>query len=111
MRFSKFAATALAGVALAGFMPATANADAVSDFYKGRNITIFVGLSPGGLYSTWAQIFAKHFGKHVPGNPTVIVKHMPGAGGKKLSTMFTTPHPKTARPSSPPIPVLPGTLS
>lgn len=94
MRFSKFAATALAGVALAGFMPAAANADAVSDFYKGRNITIFVGLSPGGLYSTWAQIFAKHFGKHVPGNPTVIVKHMPGAGGQKALNYVYNAAPK-----------------
>jgi hypothetical protein len=50
MRFSKFAATALAGVALVGFLPATANADAVSDFYEGKAVSIYVGVSPGG---TW----------------------------------------------------------
>jgi hypothetical protein len=51
MRFSKFAATALAGVALVGFLPATANADAVSDFYEGKAVSIYVGVSPGGIYS------------------------------------------------------------
>jgi len=51
MRFSKFAATALAGVALVGFLPATANADAVSDFYEGKAVRIYVGVSPGGIYS------------------------------------------------------------
>lgn len=84
MKFSIFAATALAGAALAGFMPAaTANADAVSDFYSGKTISLYVGVSPGGIYSTFAQMMSRHFGQYVPGKPNVIVKHLPGAGGVK----------------------------
>lgn len=58
-------------------------AEDVAGFYKGKTVEIFVGVSPGGGYSTFAQILSNHLGKHIPGNPTVIVKHMPGAGGIK----------------------------
>jgi tripartite-type tricarboxylate transporter receptor subunit TctC len=60
---------------------ATARADSVADFYSGRTITVYVPVAAGGIYSTYAQMMAPHFSKHIPGNPTVIVKHMPGAGG------------------------------
>jgi tripartite-type tricarboxylate transporter receptor subunit TctC len=46
-------------------------------------VEVYVGLSPGGGYSTFAQILVHHMGRHIPGNPNVIVKHMPGAGGLK----------------------------
>jgi len=55
----------------------------VEDFYRGNTVSIYVGSSAGGLYSTFAQILSKHLGRHIPGNPTVIVEHMPGAGGIK----------------------------
>lgn len=71
------AAGALAG-ALAGH---PASADAIADFYKGKTVTIYVGLSPGGGYDTNARMLAKHIGKHIPGDPTIIVKNMPGGGG------------------------------
>ncbi len=75
--------TALAGaVAIASLAVApTARADAVSDFYSGKTVTVYVGLAAGGLYSTYAQMMAPHFAEHIPGKPTVIVKHQPGAGG------------------------------
>ena len=56
-------------------------ADAVADFYKGKTVTIYVGLAAGGLYSTFAQILSRHMTRHIPGNPQVIVQHQPGAGG------------------------------
>lgn len=65
-------------VALAASSPASA--DSVSDFYKGKTVTIWVGYSAGGGYDVYARTFARHWGKHLPGNPEFIVKDRPGAG-------------------------------
>lgn len=53
---------------------------AVADFYRGKTVRIIVGASPGGGYDTYSRLIAKHMGKYIPGNPTVIVENMPGAG-------------------------------
>ncbi len=53
---------------------------AQESFYKGKSIRIVVGFSPGGGYDTYARAIARHMGKHVPGNPTVLVENMTGAG-------------------------------
>src|SRR5262245_626204 len=58
-----------------------AKADAVADFYKGRAVTVVVSSSAAGGYDTLARALARHMGKHLPGNPAVIVRNMPGAGG------------------------------
>jgi len=60
---------------------ANAAADPVEDFYKGRTVTIVVSTSSAGGYDTLARAIGRHLGKHVPGNPTFIVRNMPGAGG------------------------------
>ncbi len=49
-------------------------------FYKDKTIRIIVGFSAGGLYDHYARILARHMGKHIPGNPNIIVQNMPGAG-------------------------------
>jgi tripartite-type tricarboxylate transporter receptor subunit TctC len=49
-------------------------------FYEGKTVRIIVGLAPGGGYDTYARVIARHLGRHIPGNPTVIVENMPGAG-------------------------------
>ena len=72
-----FAAFAAISLAFGG----TAKADAISDFYSGKTVSIYVGLAAGGIYSIMAQTMSKHLGKHIPGNPSVIVVHQPGAGG------------------------------
>jgi tripartite-type tricarboxylate transporter receptor subunit TctC len=54
-------------------------ARAQGDFYKGRNITLVVGYSVGGGYDQYARALARHLGRHVPGNPGVLVQNMPGA--------------------------------
>ena len=56
-----------------------ANASA-EDFYRGKTITIVVGYAAGGGYDTYARTLARHLGNHIPGNPTVIVQNMTGAG-------------------------------
>ncbi len=49
-------------------------------FYKGKTIRIVVGFTAGGFYDRWAREVARHMGKHIPGNPDIIVQNMPGAG-------------------------------
>ena len=50
-------------------------------FYEGKAIRIIVGTAPGGGYDTYTRLIARHFGKYIPGSPTIIVDNMPGAGG------------------------------
>ncbi len=49
-------------------------------YFEGKRITIVVGTNPGGGYDNTGRIFAKHLPKHIPGNPTIIIENMPGAG-------------------------------
>ena len=84
MRFARRhilrSAAALAG--LAGLLQAgTAAADPIADFYTGKTVRIVVGSAPGGGYDLYARHLSRHIGRHIPGNPTVIVQNMPGAGG------------------------------
>jgi len=67
-----------------------ARADAVSDFYQGKTVTIYVGFAPGGGYDAYAQLLAQHIRRHIPGEPFVIVKHMPGAGSLVLMNYLWT---------------------
>ncbi len=60
---------------LAAGLPARA-----ADFYRGKMLTIVVGFSPAGGYDNYARNLARYIGNHIPGNPTVIVQNMPGAG-------------------------------
>lgn len=49
-------------------------------FYRDKTIRIVVGFSPGGGFDTYARLIARHLGRHIPGNPSVVVDNMPGAG-------------------------------
>ena len=60
-----------------------ARADAVADFYKSKRVTLIVPTSAGGGYDVPARALARHFNRHIPGKPTIIVQNMPGAGGKR----------------------------
>jgi tripartite-type tricarboxylate transporter receptor subunit TctC len=65
--------------ALAGTAPA--HADAVADFYKGKDLRMIVSTTAGTGYDTYARAVARHLPRHIPGNPAIIVQNMPGAGG------------------------------
>ncbi len=54
---------------------------ASAQFYKGKTVRLTVGFSAGGGFDLWARLVARHIGKHIPGNPTVIVENITGAGG------------------------------
>jgi tripartite-type tricarboxylate transporter receptor subunit TctC len=71
-----------------------ASADAVADFYKGRTVDLIVGFSTGGGYDVYARLVGRHIGKHIPGNPTVVVKNMEGAGSMRLANWLYAVAPK-----------------
>ena len=65
----------VAALIVASLAPLPCDAqDAVADFYKGRQISIMVGFSPGGSSSLYAQALARHMGRYLPGNPSFIVQ-------------------------------------
>jgi len=85
-----------AAVAAAG--PVVARSPAVAqspaELYKGQTVTIYVGLSPGGGYDLNARLLAKYLGRHIPGQPQVIVRNMPGGGGLVMTNYVANVPPK-----------------
>src|SRR3954470_22647628 len=51
------------------------------DFYQGKQIKIVVGSAVGGGYDAYARVLARHWSKHIPGQPQIIIQNMAGAGG------------------------------
>jgi tripartite-type tricarboxylate transporter receptor subunit TctC len=52
------------------------------DFYKGKTIRMIVGFSAGGGFDTYSRLIGRHLGKHIPGNPSIVVENMTGAGSR-----------------------------
>jgi tripartite-type tricarboxylate transporter receptor subunit TctC len=71
------APVALSALLISLALAAPARAD---DFYKGKVFTIVVGFSPAGGYDNYARVLSRYIANHIPGNPTIIVQNMPGAG-------------------------------
>lgn len=67
----------LGALSLLGVATRNASAD---DFYNGKTIRFVVGFAAGGGYDTYARVIARHIGKHIPGNPTIVVENKTGAG-------------------------------
>jgi tripartite-type tricarboxylate transporter receptor subunit TctC len=70
---------ALVGGLVLGF-GGHAHAQAAGDF-KGKTVTVYIAFGAGGGYDQYARLFARHVGRHIPGNPTVVPSNMPGANG------------------------------
>src|ERR1700739_3434949 len=68
--------------------------DSVEAFYRGRTVTITVGSAVGGGYDAYARLIGRHLGRHIPGNPTVIVQNIPGAGSNKAASYVALQAPK-----------------
>ena len=85
LRKGLLAAAAVTGLA---FVASTSFANQIEDVYKGQTVTIVIGHPPGGSYDLYAQLAAAHMGNFIPGNPSVIVQHMPGGGGRKGASYF-----------------------
>ncbi|MDA0652947.1 MAG: tripartite tricarboxylate transporter substrate-binding protein [Proteobacteria bacterium] len=71
-----------------------AQADAVADYFEGKNLRILIGFGAGGGYDTTTRIFARHFSKHMPGHPTIVPQNMPGAGSMKVANFIYNAAPK-----------------
>src|SRR5581483_5674197 len=79
---------------VAAALAGPARAETPEEFFKGKVVSIYVGLSPGGGYDLNARLVAKYLGKYIPGNPTVVVKNMPGAGGLVMTNFVANVPPK-----------------
>ena len=84
----------IAIAAMAAMITSPAAADEVADFYQGKQISFHVGFGAGGGYDTTSRIVARHFGRHVPGKPSVIVQNVPGAGSMKVANAVYNAAPK-----------------
>jgi tripartite-type tricarboxylate transporter receptor subunit TctC len=84
--------TALIGLALIG-LALTAPVQA-ADYYAGKTIDMVVGNYPGGGFDIYARAVARHLGRNIPGQPTIVVKNMPGAGSAKAGHYISNVAPK-----------------
>jgi tripartite-type tricarboxylate transporter receptor subunit TctC len=65
-----------------------AQAQDSTDFYRGRQMRAIVSTVVGGDYDTWMRLITRHWTKHIPGNPSILVQNMPGAGGIVAANSF-----------------------
>src|SRR6266516_178530 len=72
----------------------SAAAAADDDFYKGRQIAWILSADVGGGYASYARAFAPFFSKHIPGKPSIVIQHMPGAGGIRAMNYFDSVAPR-----------------
>lgn len=79
---------------LAALAAEPAAAQPAGDMFRGKTVTVYIGFSPGGGYDTYARMVARHIGKYLPGNPTVIPQNMPGAGSLTLANHIYNVAPK-----------------
>ena len=71
-----------------------AQAQNPADFYRGKSVDVMIGYSVGGGYDVYARMLARHMGKHIPGNPTLVPQNMPGAGTLKVANYIYNVAPK-----------------
>ena len=82
----------LMATALASVSPALC--DPVADFYRGKQVSLVLSTGAGGGYASYAHAFAPYLSKHIPGNPTIVVQNMPGAGGLRAMQYFASVAPR-----------------
>src|SRR6266700_6583582 len=86
---------ALGAIALVAVMIAAHSAPAgADDFYAGKTVDLIVGGAPGGGVDIYARAIAQHLGRHIPGNPAIVVKDMPGAGSARAGHYISAVAPK-----------------
>lgn len=79
-------------VVLAAMAPARAAGP--EDFYRGKTVSLVIGYSAGGGYDAYGRLVARHLGKHIPGNPSVVAQNMTGAGSLKAANYIYGVAPK-----------------
>jgi len=91
-RFPNCVGGLLASLAVA--LAAPAHADSVTDFYKGKTVTLIAGYSAGGGFDLYSRIIANYLGKYIPGQPRIVVQNMPGAGSLRAASHVYNVAPK-----------------
>ncbi len=85
--------TRIAAGVLAVIPASAAAAQSPADFYRGKTVDLVIAYSSGGGYDSYARLLAKHMGKHIPGNPQVVPRNMPGAGGMRAAVWLQSAAP------------------
>jgi tripartite-type tricarboxylate transporter receptor subunit TctC len=81
-------------VSLVLLSPLSVHAQTPAEFYKGKTIELDIGVSVGGGYDLYARMLARHMGKYIPGNPSIVPKQMEGAGSMRLANFLANAAPK-----------------
>lgn len=89
----KYSMTVIAA-ALTAAAALPAHAASVADFYKDRTVTIVVPAGLGGSIGLYGLIFSNHIGRHIPGQPTVVLQSHPGSGGVKAASYVNNAAPR-----------------
>src|SRR5262245_49914018 len=85
----------LAGALVLVSLPiAPAQAQSVEDFYKGKTVAIVVGFDAGGGYDIYGRLLSRHMSRHIPGQPSMVVQNMPGAGSQRAAQWIYSVAPK-----------------
>ena len=91
------------GAVIGVFAAGPAAAGTVAEFYGGKTVTLIVGSGAGGGFGLNGRLAGKHLGKHIPGNPTVVLQFMRGGGGTKAANYVYNVSPKDGSVISMPI--------
>jgi tripartite-type tricarboxylate transporter receptor subunit TctC len=87
---NKLLSVAVLAATLLGITAASAQGPSLA----GKTVNVIVGFGPGGGYDLWGRVLARHIGKHLPGNPTVVPQNMPGAGSFNAANHIYNSAPK-----------------
>ena len=82
------------GCAVLAYIAHPAQAQVADDFFGGKQVSILIGSTAGGGYDAYARLLARYIGAHLPGNPAIVPKNMPGAGGLALGNYLYNKAPK-----------------
>jgi tripartite-type tricarboxylate transporter receptor subunit TctC len=82
------------GIAALTGLADSARAQTVADFYRGRNVTLAIGFSAGGGYDLYGRLLARHLGKHIPGQPSIVPQNREGAGSERATLYLYNAAPK-----------------
>ena len=80
VRFGSRGRCAATAIFLAFALPTAAQAQSIEEFYRGKQLNMIIGYPTGGSNDIYARAVARHIGRYIPGNPTVIPRNMPGGG-------------------------------
>ena len=94
MKPGKSTLLAALGLALGATPRMTCSPARAADFYQGKTVTIIVGFTAGGGYDLTARLYARHWGRFIPGNPSIVVSNLPGAGSAVAATSLYTATPQ-----------------